>query len=271
MNKQLALLIIDGQIDFMDLPGSALPVTGATKDMDRVIAFIKRNIGQIDNITCTLDSHRTLDIAHPSWWMKKDGSPVDPFTPISSAQVKDGTYAPKIDPKWSREYVEALETQGEFSHFIWPYHCLIGSAGTALYIPLHKAINEWEATKVTPVNFVTKGDNPYTEHFGAFRANIEIPIDPKTQFNQGLIKNLMEYEAVYLAGEARSHCVANSLRQLVKEAPALVPKLVILEDCMSDVLGLPQGFYDEVNVIYDTARKTGVRFTKSTDSVMATA
>lgn len=270
MNKKAALLIIDGQIDFMDLPGSALPVTGACADMDRVIAFIKKNVAEIDNITCTLDSHRTLDISHPSWWMKKDGSPVDPFTPISSAQVKDGTYTPKIEPKWSREYVESLETQGEFGHFIWPYHCLIGSAGTALYPSLHKAINEWEAAKVRPVNFVTKGDNPYTEHFGAFRANIEIPSDPKTHFNQGLIKTLMDYEVVYLAGEAKSHCVANSLRQLVNEAPTLIPKLVILQDCMSNVAGLPREFYDEVNLIYDNAKKAGVRFAKSTDNVMAT-
>lgn len=263
-NKKAALLIIDGQIDFMDLPGSALPVKGATADMDRVISFIGRNMDILDNITCTLDSHRTIDISHPSFWMTADNKPVAPFTPISSKEVQDGKYTPRFNPTWAREYVDRLEKQGEFSHFIWPYHCLIGSKGAAMYEPLHKAINEWEAEKGKPVTFVTKGDNPYTEHFGAFRANIEMRQDPKTQFNQELIKNLMEYDEVFLAGEAKSHCVANSLRQAITEVPALANKLVILEDCMSDVPGLPQAFYDEVQVIYDNAKNAGVRFVKST-------
>lgn len=269
--KEIALLIIDGQNDFMDLPKSSLPVTGATADMDRVILFISRNHDAIDNISCTLDSHRTIDIAHPSYWMQKDGTPVNPFTPISAAQVLDGTYTPRFNPSWSRDYVQALEAQGEFSHFIWPYHCLIGSEGAALYAPLHKAINEWEAKKGTPVTFVTKGDNPYTEHFGAFRANIEMPEDPKTQFNQGLIKQLMEYEMVYLAGEARDFCVANSLRQAITEVPQLAHKLTILTDCMSNVTGLPQSHYDEVDIIYNDALKAGVKFAKSTDSVFQPA
>lgn len=270
-NKKAALLIIDGQIDFMDLPGSALGVPGACKDMDRVIAFIGANTDLLDNITCTLDSHRTIDISHPSYWMMPDGSPVSPFTPISSAEVKAGKYTPRYNPSWSREYVEKLETQGEFSHFIWPYHCLIGSTGAALYPALHKAVNLWEATKGKTVTFVTKGDNPYTEHFGAFRANIEMAEDPKTQFNQKLIADLMSYGEVFLAGEARSHCVASSLRQLVNEAPALIPKLIILEDCISDVPNMGASFYAEVDAIYAAARKAGVRFAKSTDNVMATA
>lgn len=263
-NKKAALLIIDGQIDFMDLPGSALPVAGATGDMDRVVRFIGTNIDLLDNITCTLDSHRTIDISHPSFWMDAHGNPVAPFTPISSDEVEKGIYTPRFAPTRARDYVKKLEQQGEFSHFIWPYHCLIGSQGAALYGPLHKAINEWEAKKGKPVTFVTKGDNPYTEHFGAFRANIEMPEDPRTQFNQGLIKDLMTYDEVFLAGEAKSHCVANSLRQAITEVPALANKIVILEDCMSDVQGLSKAFYDEVDKIYDNAKAAGVRFVKST-------
>lgn len=270
MNNKIALLIIDGQIDFMDLPGSALPVAGATKDMDRVIAFIKANKAEIGNISATLDSHRTIDIAHPSFWMKADGSPIDPFTPIFSADITSGKYTARFNPQWANSYVDKLEKQGEFTHFIWPYHCLIGSEGASMYKPLHKAINEWEAEAGRAVNFVTKGDNPYTEHFGALRANIEMPEDPKTQLNQGLIQQLMRWDMVYLAGEAKSHCVANTLRQIYKEVPQLASKLTILTDCMSDVQGLPKEFYEEVDKIYDTAKTAGVKFAKSTDSILAT-
>lgn len=36
------LLIIDPQIDFMDLPGSALPVAGANADMDRFAPLLDK-------------------------------------------------------------------------------------------------------------------------------------------------------------------------------------------------------------------------------------
>ncbi len=249
----------------MDLPGSALPVAGACADMDRVVAFIDNNSKLLQHLYFTLDSHRVIDIAHPGWWNKKDGSPVDPFTLITNADLQSGMYTARFTPSWSYDYVAKLEAQGEFMHFIWPEHCLIGSPGHGLYLPLLEASKKWERANGRMVEFVTKGDNPLTEHFGAFRANIEIPQDPKTQFNQGLVKKLLENDTVFLSGEARSHCVANSLRQLVNEVPALCSKLTILQDCMSDVPGLPQGFYDSVQVIYDNAKKAGVTFANSTD------
>ena len=68
------LLIIDPQNDFMDLPDSALPVPGAVADMDRLAAFIRRAGKKIDDIHVTLDSHRLIDIAHPTFWRDADGS-----------------------------------------------------------------------------------------------------------------------------------------------------------------------------------------------------
>lgn len=268
---ELCLMVIDMQNDFMDQPKATLGVPGAIEDAKRVIAFLHKHSAHIDAVVCTLDSHRTIDISHPAFWMKKDNSPIDIFTPVSPEDVDNGTYTPRFAPAIARKYVHDLQTQGEFSHFIWPYHCLIGSEGAALYEPFHKAINEWEAAKGIPVTFVTKGDNPYTEHFGALRANIEMPDDPRTQLNQNVINLLMKFEQVYLAGEAKSHCVANTLRQIVREVPQLCNKLTILTDCMSDVPNMGQAFYDEVNVIYEDAKKAGVSFAKSTEDIMQAA
>jgi nicotinamidase-related amidase len=262
--KKTALLVIDGQNDFV-LPTGALPVAGAVADMDRVVQLIQKHGDKIDSIHCTMDSHRTIDISHPCWWSTRDGSLVQPFTPISHKDLVEGKYTANFNPQWSHDYVKRLEEQGEFQHFIWPYHCLIGSVGAAFYEPLHKSVNAWEIFKRQTVNYVTKGDNAYTEHFGALRANIEIPQDPRTQFNQKLIDVLMKHDDILLTGEAKSHCVANTLRQAVNEAPGLAAKIIVLEDCMSDVTELPQEFYDSVRVIYDDAKSKGVRFAKSTD------
>lgn len=115
------------------------------------------------------------------------------------------------------------------------------------------------------VNFITKGVNPFTEHFGIFRANVPIQDDPNTQINQGIFQLLNQHDTIYLAGQARSHCVANSMKQLLEIAPQLASKLVVLEDCMSDVPGLPADFYVQVQGMYDKAVSQGMRSIKSTD------
>lgn len=229
MKTKNAILIIDAQNDFC-MPTGALYVAGADDDMKRLGNWITANKQKIDHITVTLDSHPVNDISHPSFWQGKDGKFVAPFTAISSDDIKSGKWSPRFYPKEALAYVEELEKEGEFSHFIWPYHCLIGSRGAALADDIMDALVGW--TKQGKFyQAVTKGTYPLTEHFGIFRSNIPVAGRPETQLNQGLINTLEKYQNVYLAGEAKSHCVANSLKQVMEEAPALASRFVILEDC----------------------------------------
>lgn len=264
MKKKTALLVIDAQIDFCDVVGAALPVDGAVADMQKIADFVKNQ--NPSSIFASLDSHYGLDISHPAWWTEATGKNVSPFTPISSDDIKNGKYVARVDPKGSLAYVEALEKNGEFQHFIWPEHCLIGSPGHALHPIFFDSVNEWMKSNMKWVAFINKGTNPMTEHFGIFRANVPSN-DPSTQVNQGIFKTLNDHDEVYLAGEARSHCVANSMKQMLEIAPQLASKLVVLEDCMSDVKGLPSDFYTFVDGIYADAKAKGVRFAKSTDVI----
>lgn len=256
---------IDYQMDFMDLPGSALPVPGANEDAQRVSKFLTKFADQFTSLFFTQDSHHELDIAHPSWWKKADGSFVDPFTAILPQDLTSGKYYPVVHPSLSVKYVNDLTSQGEYIHFIWPVHCQIGTPGHAFHPNVSNAISNFEKVTGRFVNFVTKGSNPFTEHFGAFRANIPQANDPSTQVNQVLLQQLQSMDVLYFTGEARSHCVANSLRQLCDEAPNLISKLVILTDGMSDVPGLPTDFYVQVQAIYDRAKQLGAKFAKTTD------
>lgn len=264
-NKERSvLLVIDAQNDFHDkVPMATLPVPGATDDTARIADFI----GKVNpsTIFSSLDSHYSLDIAHPAWWTDATGKMVGPFTLITADDIKNGKYIPRIDYKRSLSYVEALEANGEFQHFIWPEHCLIGSEGQALHPVYFNAIRNWMNVNSKWVNFINKGVNPYTEHFGIFRANVPLPQDPSTDVNQGIFSTMNDHDVIYLAGQARTHCVANSLRQMLQIAPQLASKLVILEDCMSNVAGLPDDFYKYVDSIYADAISKGVRVAKSKD------
>jgi nicotinamidase/pyrazinamidase len=263
MKQKTALLVIDAQNDFMDIPNAALPVTGAVKDIENISNFIQKT--NPDTIFASQDSHYSLDIAHAAWWNDAKGNRVNPFTMIFADDIKNGKYIPRVDPKRSLSYVEALEANGEFNHFIWPDHCLMGTEGHAFHPTFFNALQAWMVKNKKWVNFVVKGVNPFTEHFGIFKANVPLPEDPNTQVNQGIFQTLNDHDIVYLTGEARSHCVANSLKQLLSIAPQLASKLVILEDCMSDVVGLPSDFYVAVQAIYDDAKSKGVQIIKSTD------
>lgn len=263
--SKIGVIGIDYQNDFMPNPGSALGVPGANEDADRFAEFVSKHRNRIQSVYLTQDSHHVLDIAHPSWWKKADGTDVDPFTIITTADLAAGTYYPAIHPRVSREYVQALEQQGEYIHMVWPEHCIVGTHGHTFHPSIQKMISDFEKSAFRWVNIITKGSNPFTEHYGAFRANIEQADDPSTQLSQVLLTSLSQLDVLFLAGEAQSHCVANSLKQLMDNCPNLIGKMVILEDTMSPVPGLPADFYDGVASIYDRAKQMGAKFSKTSD------
>ena len=45
--------------------------------------------------------------------------------------------------EWTLKYTESLEEGGRFTHYIWPNHCLLGSAGHAVCAALMPALNAW--------------------------------------------------------------------------------------------------------------------------------
>ena len=268
-----ALLIIDAQYDFCS-PNGALPVLGADKDCQTLAQFIKNNAQEIDKIFFTLDSHHVNDISHPSFWMDKNGNPPPAHTPISYQDIEDGKWVPRpeFDGRRVREYVRQLESQGEFGHYIWPYHCLIGSKGAALDDTIMEALIYWTTQTGRFYTPHTKGTNPYSEHFGAFRAQIPIQGAEETQLDMSFIKLVESYDNVYFAGQARSHCVATTLKQAMNEATSLAKKFVIMEDCMSNVV-VPGGpdFAAMCQPIYDQAKQMGIRSEKSTNIILSAA
>lgn len=266
--KKNALLIIDPQNDFCN-PGhtngtsqGSLFVPGADKDMERLGQWIVNNSKELNYIGITIDSHQPNDISHPNFWQDKDGNFPAPFSQITVADVESGKWTPRFDPQRVLKYLRDLEAQGEYPHVIWPLHCVIGSEGGAIYPPLMQAITQWtEQGKFYQI--VVKGTYPFAEHFGAFQAQIPDPDRPETQLNQGLIKTLQTFQNVYLAGEAKTHCVANTLKQVMNEAPDLAKKFIVLEDTMSNV----PGFETLADPIYAKAKQMGVRFAKTTEPI----
>jgi nicotinamidase/pyrazinamidase len=234
------LLIIDPQEDFCNPQTGTLYVKGAEADMQRLAAFIVSHGSAIDAIHVTLDSHHVVDIAHPIWWCDREGNAPAPFTIITAADVATGVWraARETDQERSVTYVNALAQNARYPLCIWPYHCLIGSTGHAVVPELFRALVAWEKTYKRSVNYIAKGTNPYTEHYSAIQADVIDLQDPQTLPNTGLVAALRAAERVYIAGEAGSHCVANTVRDLVRLLPQEhYTRLTILTDTLSPVTG----------------------------------
>ncbi|MFV0505799.1 MAG: cysteine hydrolase family protein [Bacteroidales bacterium] len=234
-NKKNLLLIIDAQNDFC-LPEGSLFVDGAEEDMRNLVTFISSNEDNLDDIVLTQDLHHILDIAHPGFWTDRNGEPIEVFTQISAQQVTDGEYVPIERKEQVVQYLKDLERNGEFAHTVWAEHCIVGSVGAAIFSPILQAVSTWERNQRRLFTLCQKGLNPYTEHFGALRANVVDKNDKSTSFNDELVAQLKDAGRIIIAGEAKSHCVANTIKQIY-ELDEVNAEIVILSDCMSPVKG----------------------------------
>jgi nicotinamidase-related amidase len=263
------LLIIDPQNDFCDLPAThtihttpALPVPGANADMQRLAQLIERAANQIDGISITLDSHHVLDIAHPGFWQQADASPVAPFTAITAAMVRAGQYQPRQAAALPRvlSYLDRLEASARYALMVWPQHCVIGSWGHNVHADVQAACQSWQMQRLTNVNYVTKGENPWTEHYSAIQAEVPEADQPETQLNRALLELLAQQEQIIIAGEAGSHCVKATTEHILQHIGAQhIGKLVLLTDCISPVAG----FEAQYQAFLQTCANAGVRLTSS--------
>jgi nicotinamidase/pyrazinamidase len=252
--KKIDLLIIDPQNDFCAKPGTKVPifpngelsmpqggslyVDGADQDMERLAGFIKRNKRSLSNIRVTLDSHQRVHVAHPRFWIGRDGQPPPLFTVISNEDIVNGVWRASKPAYQQRaaEYISTLTKNARYPLMIWPEHCLVGSIGTAVHPVLYDALMEWE-DQFKRVDFVPKGNNPFTEHYSAVQADVPDPQDPTTQINTRLISVLEQADTVIISGEASTHCVANTVRDIANNFSdqSAVEKFVYLRDTCSPV------------------------------------
>lgn len=255
---KICLLLVDVQNTFC-IPEFELFVggrsgTGAIDDNRRLCEFIYRNLGVITHICPTMDTHRSMQIFHPMFFVNQNGDQPAPFTIISPDEVEDGIWRANpevikslgIDPsdikKFLKHYTRTLNQGGKYSLTIWPYHAMLGGIGHALVAAVEEAIFFHGMIRCCSADFQVKGDNPFTENYSVIKPEVMYNSegDQIADKNSKLIEKLIEYDALFIAGQAKSHCVAWTIDDIFSELCAidnrLANKIYILEDCMSPVV-----------------------------------
>jgi nicotinamidase-related amidase len=255
---RVALVVVDVQNTFCT-PGFELFVagrsgTGALDDSRRLCEFVYQNLDRLTQIVPTLDTHQALQIFHPVLLVDAEGRHPDPFTTVTAEDVEAGRWriSPPaaeglgLDPDYADEhlryYTRTLEEGGKYSLTVWPFHAMLGGIGYALVSAVEEALFFHSIARYAPLDFQPKGDNPLTEHYSMLGPEVEFDLEgePLGRRNQPLIERLLQYDAVVIAGQAKSHCVAWTIEDLLSDPNVqergLEEKVYLLEDCTSSVV-----------------------------------
>lgn len=234
---RIILLLVDPQVDFIHTDGS-LCVPGAIEDTRRTIEWIFRNANQLTAIAASLDSHIPTQIFYATWWVNAGGEHPAPFTVITGEQVDAGIWQPVYEVEWSRDYVHRLSQQARKQLMIWPYHTMIGTLGQAITPALYEAIAYHAAARRSQPIFLNKGSLPQTEHYSLLEPEVKVANHPQGNLNTAFLQMLASYDRVYIAGQAKSHCVLETVTSIMRYfggQPEQIAKWRLLTDCMSSV------------------------------------
>ncbi|MFH2218241.1 MAG: isochorismatase [Pseudomonadota bacterium] len=255
---RICLLLVDVQNTFC-IPGYELYVggrseTGAVDDNRRLCEFIYRNLGAITRICPTMDTHQAMQIFHAIFLVNEKGEHPAPYTLVSPADIEKGAW--RLNPevagslnielaqgqRFLRHYTERLRDSGKYELTIWPYHAMMGGIGHALVSAVEEAVFFHGIARYCVTDFQVKGENPLTENYSVLSPEVleNADGDSIAQKNTGLVRKLLDFDAIVIAGQAKSHCVAWTVDDLLNEIDAsdrrLAEKVYILEDCTSPVV-----------------------------------
>ena len=287
---KVALLAVDVQNTFC-MPGFELFVAGrsgrgAVDDSRRLCEFIYRNLGVITQIIPTMDTHQAMQIFHAIYLVNDRGEHPPPFTQVSVEDIERGRWVPdpevarslNIDPEEGRRdllhYTGALKKTGKYDLSIWPYHSMLGGIGHALVPAVEEAIFFHTIARHSPADFRIKGQHPLTEHYSVLGPEVTTDAQGReiARKDQSLIDRLWTFDAVIVAGQAKSHCVAWTIEDLLgvtlEEDPRRAGKIYLLEDCTSPVV-VPGviDYSDAADAAFKRFSAAGMHVVRSTEAI----
>lgn len=288
---RICLMAIDVQNTFC-IPDFELFVggrsgMGAVEDNLRLCQFIYHNLHVITEIVPTMDTHTAMQIFHPIFWVNDAGEHPAPMTMIPLADVEQGKW--KVNPgiaysltqgnymslqSFALHYVKRLSDNGKYPLTIWPYHSMLGGIGHAMVSAVEEACFFQAIARNSQTNFEIKGGNPLTENYSVLRPEVlDDPTGrPIAEKNTRFIQKLLEFDLVIIAGQAKSHCVAWTIADLLTEIQAkdqkLAEKVYLLEDCTSPVVvpGVVD-FTDQANAAFQRFADAGMHLVQSTVAI----
>ena len=169
--------------------------------------------------------------------------------------------------------LDRLAEGGRFPLMIWPYHAMLGGVGHSLVATIEEALFVHSVARGARLEVEAKGGHPLTEHYSALGPEVREDADgrPLVGFAEALVDRLLAHDAIAIAGQAKSHCVNWTVRDLIDAAqvrdPALIGRIHLLEDCSSPVVVPGADFTDAADAAFARFAAAGAHVVRSTDPV----
>jgi nicotinamidase-related amidase len=284
--RRVCLLIVDAQNTFCT-PGFELFVagrsgTGALDDNWRLCAFLYRNLDAITQNVVTLDTHQAFQIFHAPFLVDGEGRHPDPYTLVTPEDVASGRWhvdtgaaeisglAPEEANAHLATYVEALAAGRKYDLTIWPFHAMLGGIGHALVSAVEEVLFIHAIARRSQTRFEIKGRNPLTEHYSVLGPEVLLGRrgEPLGERNSALVEHLLGFDAVIVAGQAKSHCIAWTVEDLLNDAAEFASRLYLLEDCTSPVV-VPGAvdYTDDADAAFARFAEAGAHVVRSTEPI----
>lgn len=262
-DKERVMVIgIDFQNDFME--NGELGVPNSHRDIRNITNFIYKNLNKITTIAVSLDTHDLHQIFHPSWWVDREGNHPAPFTIITADDVEEGIWIAVEKQKESLDYLRNLEKIGKKQLCIWTYHCIEGTNGAALEGQFSNMIHFHSIARNTKIEKIVKGQNPLSEMYGMIKPEYAVDDEGNYEF----LSSLKSYKKIIIAGEAKSHCVLESVKQIVEhytDDRSVTTNIYLLNDCMSPI----PSYEEETDKAFEQLKLTyGIHIVNSTDLLL---
>jgi len=286
---RICLIAVDVQNTFC-IPGFELFVagrsgTGAVDDNRRLCEFLYRNLDTVTQVVPTLDTHQAMQIFHAVWLVDGDGRHPEPYTLVSAEDVASGRWQINravaeslgLDPDYAARhlayYTRALAESGKYDLTIWPYHAMLGGIGHALVSAVEEAIFFHTIARRSQPDFQPKGRTPLTEHYSVLGPEVTRGPDgePLGEKNSALLEKLVAFDAVVIAGQAKSHCVAWTIDDLLSSPyreRGLAEKVYLLEDCTPPVVVPGVADYTaDADAAFERFADAGMHVVRSTEPI----
>jgi len=139
----------------------------------------------------------------------------------------------------------------------------MGSWGWKVTSAISVSLYNWQKLSNKEINFIYKGGDPISEHYSAIRPEIKFGKPGQiTDDGKILLDSLLAADRIVFAGEALSHCFANTIRDIADfMGERYIKRFFLLEDCSSSVPGFEKLGEDFVKEMVEK----GMNVVKSTD------
>lgn len=260
--------------------------TGAVDDCRRLASFIYRNLANLTGITMTLDTHSPVQIFHAIYLIDEQGKHPDPMSSISAEDVASGRWkfnpavaaSLGITPEYGQaqlvDYTHKLQQMGKYDLTVWPYHAMLGGIGHAVVPAIEEAVFFHSIARSSQPDLILKGNEPLTESYSAVGPEVEQGPDGRILGRKSgrLLEKLGQYDAFIIAGEAKSHCVAwtiaDLLQDILEEDPGLAARVYLLEDCTTPIAVPGVADYSEpADAAYARFAEAGMHRVLSTEPI----